>query len=160
MIPISEKEELALDKGMLVTKRDDFMFTIDKSTVICYGEIDFNDGSDDFEVIQGMNWLDHLGSLGVCVPSDYNYKEHFFLLLAFCRMPISYAKFYDDLKPIFDKITKENTSKTNNIFLWADSNSRKYFKMDYPFNPIILRIAKEYSNIFEVIISTPISISL
>ena len=51
MIPISEKEEAALDKGLLVTKRDGFQFTIDKSTVICYGEIDFHDSSDDFNVI-------------------------------------------------------------------------------------------------------------
>ena len=62
------------------------------------------------------------------------------------------VKFYDELKPIFDKISQENTSKTNNIFLWAESNSHKYFKMDYPFNPIILRIAKEHSNIFDVTI--------
>ena len=37
MIPISEQEELAIDKGLLVTTRDGFKFAIDKSTVICYG---------------------------------------------------------------------------------------------------------------------------
>lgn len=93
IIPISEKEELALDKGLLVTKRDGFQFTIDKSTVICYGEIDFHDGSDDFDVIQGMNWLDHLGALGICVPSDYNYEEHC------CYSPIKSYRYYDTTNP-------------------------------------------------------------
>ena len=93
MIPISEKEEAALDKGLLVTKRDGFQFTIDKSTVICYGEIDFHDSSDDFDVIQGMNWLDHLGALGVCVPSDYSYEEHC------CYSPIKSYRFYDTTNP-------------------------------------------------------------
>lgn len=58
--------------------------------------------------------------------------------------------FYDILKPIFDKISQENTSKTNNVFLWAKAH--KYFKMDYPFNPIILRIAKEHSDKLDVTI--------
>lgn len=93
MIPISEKEELALDKGLLVTNRDGFQFTIDKSTVICYGEIDFHDGSDDFNVIQDMNWLDHLGALGICVPSDYVYEEHC------CYSPIKSYRYYDTTNP-------------------------------------------------------------
>ena len=93
MIPISEKEEAALDKGLLVTKRDGFIFTIDKSTVICYGEIDFHDGSDDFEVIQGINWLDHLGALGICVPSDYVYEEHC------CYSPNKSYRYYDTTNP-------------------------------------------------------------
>ena len=93
MIPISEKEEAALDKGLLVTKRDGFQFTIDKSTVICYGEIDFHDSSDDFDVIQGMNWLDHLGLLGIGVPSDYNYEEHC------CYSPIKSYRYYDTTNP-------------------------------------------------------------
>ena len=93
MIPISEKEELTLDKGILIAKRNDFTFTIDKSTVICYGEIDLHDGSDDFEVIQGMNWLDHLGALGICVPSDYSYEEHC------CYSPIKSYRYYDTTNP-------------------------------------------------------------
>ena len=56
----------------------------------------------------------------------------------------------DVLKPIFDKIAQENTSKTNKVFLWA--SGKKFFKMDYPFNPIILRIAKEYSDKLDVTI--------
>lgn len=93
MIPISEQEELAIDKGLLITTRNGFKFAIDKSTVICYGEIDFHDNSDDFDVIQGMNWLDHLGALGICVPSDYNYEEHC------CYSPNKSYRYYDTTNP-------------------------------------------------------------
>ena len=93
MISISEKEELALDKGLLVTKRDNLVFTIDKSNVICYGEIDFHDNSEDFDVIQGMNWLDYLSSVGLSVPSDYNYEEHC------CYSPTKRCRYYDTTNP-------------------------------------------------------------
>jgi hypothetical protein len=93
MIPLSEKEEAALDKEFLVTKKSGFRFTIDKSNVICYGEIDFHDDSDDFNVIQGMNWLDYIGALGVCVPSDYNYDEHC------CNSPNNKVRYYDTTNP-------------------------------------------------------------
>lgn len=93
MIPISEKEELALDKGLLHTTRNGFTFTIESKDVICYGEIDFHDGSDDFEVIQGMNWLNWVCGLGVCVPSDYDYEEHC------CYSPNKSYRFYDSSNP-------------------------------------------------------------
>ena len=93
MIPISENEEAVLDKGLLVTTRDGFTFTINKSNVICYGEIDFHNNSDDFDIIQGMNWLDHLDALGICVPSDYNYEEHC------CYSPINSYRYYDTTNP-------------------------------------------------------------
>lgn len=93
MIPISEKEEKLLDNGFLRTVRNGFSFGIDKRNVICYGEIDFRDGSDDFEVIQGMNWLDHIMGLGICVPSDYNYEEHC------CYSPTKRYRYYDTSNP-------------------------------------------------------------
>lgn len=93
IIPISEVEELKLDKGILVTKRNKFTFTIDKSNVICYGEIDFHTNSDDFYTIEGMNWLDHLTALGISVPSDYDYEEHT------CYSPINHVRTYDTTNP-------------------------------------------------------------
>ena len=54
MIPISEKEENALDNGNLVCNRGGFKYYIDSSQVICYGEIDFSDNSDDFKVISAI----------------------------------------------------------------------------------------------------------
>lgn len=93
MIPISEKEELALDNGILHTVRNGFTFTIESKDVICYGEIDFHDNSDDFDVIQGMNWLNWIQGLGICVPSDYSYEEHC------CYSPIKSCRYYDTSNP-------------------------------------------------------------
>lgn len=93
MIPISDKEELALDNGLLVTHKSDVTFNIDKHNIIAYGEIDFSDNSDDFNVIQGMRWLDHLDGLGIIVPSEYNYEEHC------CYSPIKSYRYYDTTNP-------------------------------------------------------------
>lgn len=93
MIPISEKEEKALDNGNLVCERGGFKYSIDSSHVICYGEIDFSDNSEDFQVISAMNWLDHLTQQGIAVPSDYNYKEHC------CYSPIKCYRYYDTTNP-------------------------------------------------------------
>lgn len=97
MIPISEKEELALDNGFLQTVRGGHTFNInnnkEQSDIIAYGEIDFHDDSDDFDVIQGMNWLSHLSYRGICVPSDYNYDEHC------CYSPNNKARYYDTTNP-------------------------------------------------------------
>ena len=93
MIPISEKEENSLDNGNLVCNRGGFKYYIDSSQVICYGEIDFSDNSDDFKVISAMNWLDHLTQQGIRVPSDYNYKEHC------CYSPIKFCRYYDTTNP-------------------------------------------------------------
>ena len=93
MIPISEKEETELDSGSLITVRNGFGFSIDKTNVICYGEIDFNTNSDDYNVIEGMNWLDHITLLGIGVPSDYDYKTHC------CYSPIKVVRHYDTNNP-------------------------------------------------------------
>lgn len=93
MIPISEKEEEALDEGILSTTRNGFTFTIESKDVICYGEIDLHTGSDDFNVIKDMNWLGHLQGLGLCVPADYNYDEHC------CNSPIKQYRYYDTTNP-------------------------------------------------------------
>lgn len=97
MIPITEKEELALDNGFLQTVRNGFTFNINNnkkySDIIAYGEIDLHNGSDDFEVIQNMNFLDHLGALGICIPSDFNYDENC------CYSPIKHYRYYDTTNP-------------------------------------------------------------
>jgi len=76
IIPITEKEEKQLDKGFLQTTRDNQTFNIHSNEIICYGEIDFNTGSEDYDVIEDMKWLDHLEAKGICIPSDYNYTNH------------------------------------------------------------------------------------
>ena len=93
MIPITEKEEEKLDNGFLVTHRNGLTFTIEKTNVICYGEIDLNTSSDDFDVIQGMNWLDTVQGLGVIIPANYDYKEHC------CYSPYKFYTQYDTSNP-------------------------------------------------------------
>lgn len=89
MIPITEEEEKELDSGLLVTKKGDFTFTIEGNNIICYGEIDFNTNSDDYYVLEDMRWLEHLTGIGICVPADYNYKEHT------CYSPIRHTRYFD-----------------------------------------------------------------
>ena len=80
MIAITEKEETALDNGFLQTTKDNQTFTIynnkEQSDVICYGMLDLSTNSDDYNVIEGMNFLDHCTGLGISVPANYNYKKH------------------------------------------------------------------------------------
>lgn len=93
MISITEEEEHMLDEGYLKTTKNGIEFDIPANKVICYGEIDFNNGSDDLHVIENMNWLNHLLALGICVPANYNYKEHC------CYTPIAKMKWYDTTNP-------------------------------------------------------------
>ena len=77
MTYITEAEEKAIDKGKTITlKRGNLKFTIQPSNIYCYGEIDFNNDSEDMDVISTFNWLDHLITRGVCVPSNYDYNKH------------------------------------------------------------------------------------
>lgn len=76
IIPITEQEEHRLDNGFLKVKKGNVEFNIYANQIICYGEIDLSTNSDDFNVIENMNFLDHLTGIGICVPSRYNYEEH------------------------------------------------------------------------------------
>ena len=93
IIPISEDEEQKLDRGGLHAIRDNQEFYILSKNVICYGEIDFSNSSEDMNTIANMNWLDYLGLQGVTVPSDYDYEEHC------CYPPGKYIRFYDTTNP-------------------------------------------------------------
>lgn len=93
MIPISEYEEHNLDRGGLHAIRDNQEFFILSKNVICYGEIDFSNSSEDMDTIANMNWLDHLILQGITVPSDYNYEEHC------CYSPTNKYRYYDTTNP-------------------------------------------------------------
>ena len=93
MIPISEAEEQELDNGSLNVVRDNREFSILAKDIICYGEIDFSNDSEDMDTIANMNWLDHLNFQGITVPSDYDYEEHC------CYPPGKYIRFYDTTNP-------------------------------------------------------------
>lgn len=51
-------------------------FNVTPDDVLCYGEIDFHEGSDDSKELDTFNWLEHLGAKGVAIPSKYNYDKH------------------------------------------------------------------------------------
>ena len=93
MIPITEDEEHKLDKGSLNVVRDNQKFLISSDNIICYGDIDFSNSSEDMDVISGMNWLNHLSLQGIVVPSDYDYENHC------CYPPGKYIRYYDTTNP-------------------------------------------------------------
>ena len=56
--------------------RGDCKFHITPDDVLCYGDIDFHEGSDDSKELDTFNWLEHLGAKGIGIPSRYNYDKH------------------------------------------------------------------------------------
>ena len=77
MTGISELECKKLkDLNDLNIVRGDFKFRITPDDVICYGDIDFHESSEDCEQLDTFNWLDDLGVKGVSIPSRYNYDKH------------------------------------------------------------------------------------
>ena len=93
IIPITEAEEKSLDSGELRVDKGNQRFTITKSELICYGEIDLSTNSDDYKVIENMKWLDSLGFQGLCIPSDYDYNEHA------CYSPTGRLRYYETWNP-------------------------------------------------------------
>ena len=75
MTSLTEKEEGMLDRGWVRLKRDGFTLDIHSNEVICYGEIDFSYGSDDYETLSQMHWLNHLVTRGIDIPSNYDYDK-------------------------------------------------------------------------------------
>ena len=56
--------------------RGNCSFNITPDDVLCYGDIDFHEGSDDCKELDTFNWLEHLIAKGVPIPSKYNYDKH------------------------------------------------------------------------------------
>lgn len=95
MTYITEKEESEIDNGkILVLTRGDRQLTIEPRRVYCYGEVDFNTGSDDMKQIDNFNFLDYLnGFNGLPVYSDYDYNTHT------CRSPIKRLRWTETWRP-------------------------------------------------------------
>lgn len=93
MLSITEEDEKKLDSGFLCKRVDNTVFNIDSNNIICYGEIDFNKGSEDFSTLNNMTWLDYITGLGIVVPSDYDYKNHS------CYPPEGKLRYYDTVNP-------------------------------------------------------------
>lgn len=77
MSHITLDEEKTLDSGdNIVIKRGNISFRVSPENLYCYGEIDFNDESEDLETIDGFDWFNHLIFSGYHVPNDYDYETH------------------------------------------------------------------------------------
>lgn len=77
---VTEKEYAKIkhltENDFIKLVRGNAEFIINADAVLCYGEIDFHEGSDDSKELDTFNWLEHLVSKGVGIPSRYNYDKH------------------------------------------------------------------------------------
>lgn len=90
MTHISEEEEKALDDGKdIMIRRGKLRVKVPKDKVYAYGEIDFKTGSEDYETLEGMNWLNTMELCGVHILSNYDYKNNI------ARSDIRGGRWYD-----------------------------------------------------------------
>ena len=78
MIPISEEEEANIDrigKQVLHFHRKDRTFSVQKSDIYCYGEVDFKD-KETYDEIDKFPFLNHLVMSGAVVYANYDYDSH------------------------------------------------------------------------------------
>ena len=93
---LTEEEERKIDAGLTISiVRGNAKFRISKRDVYFYGVMDFNQGSDDFTIIDNSPILDDLGLQGKCIPSDYDFANHT------CYSPIKYYRYYESWSPAF-----------------------------------------------------------
>ena len=77
MTGISEVEHRKLKNlNDLYIVRGNCEFHITPDDVLCYGDIDFHEGSYDCIELDTFNWLEHLVAKGIGIPSRYNYDKH------------------------------------------------------------------------------------
>ena len=77
MTGITEKEYHNIKHGNNISfERGDCKFHVNNDNVLCFGKIDFREGSEDCKTLDTFNWLDDLGVKGVFIPSRYNYDRH------------------------------------------------------------------------------------
>jgi len=77
MTGISEKDIDKIEHSKsIILRRDNSEFNISPNDVICYGDIDFKEGSEDCETLDSFDWLDTLGVKGISIPARYNYDKH------------------------------------------------------------------------------------
>lgn len=74
---LTERDEELLDEGKtIVIERGNCIFTISPKDIYVYGEIDFNNKSEDMSVIADLNWFDTYQDHGLPIPARYHYKTH------------------------------------------------------------------------------------
>lgn len=95
MTSISKEEEDLLDEGKdIKIDRGNRTFTVQAKKIYCYGEVNFNNGSNDLAEINTFNFLEHLDNFtGACICSDYDYKNHE------CHSPIKQYRYTHTWQP-------------------------------------------------------------
>lgn len=90
MIPITEEDEHLLDErkpfGKEISGR---IFSLGPSSVKYYGEIDFNQGSEDYKVLEESRLFFPMDFQGAIVPANYDYEQHV------CYSDYKKPKWYD-----------------------------------------------------------------
>ena len=73
MAPITEKEEALLDEGKaFIIHRGDLSFNLSPDNVFAYGEVDFHNGSEDYENINELIPYRDI----IHIPFNYDYDTH------------------------------------------------------------------------------------
>ena len=70
-----------------------YEFIIEPANKPIYGLIDFTTNSDDYHVLETMNWLDWVTMFGIVIPANYDYEHHC------CYSPIKIPRTYDTSNP-------------------------------------------------------------
>ena len=86
MAPITEKEEALLDEGKAFTiHRGDLSFNLNSDNVFAYGEVDFHNGSKDYENINELIPYRDI----IHIPFNYDYDTHT------CKTKTKYYQTYE-----------------------------------------------------------------
>lgn len=88
--PLTKTQEDALDNGEeIILTVNTTTFKVSPHTCYCYGEIDFNDISDDLDVIASLKLFSNDMDCGVIIPANYDYTTHT------AKSPDKYIRQYD-----------------------------------------------------------------
>ena len=88
-----EKEKILDDKGTICIETRNNKYTITPKDVFYYGEIDFNEDSEDYEELEYVPWFDNL-QYGIKIPARYDFKTHT------CKSDTNHIKYYETIKAI------------------------------------------------------------
>ena len=79
MTHITIEEEIEIDnRHTIKIERGNKVFEINpnRGDIYCYGIVDFNTDSSDYNIIDNFNFLKHLNIVGIKIQSRYNYENH------------------------------------------------------------------------------------
>lgn len=94
MTYITEEEEKQLDnKKIIEIERGSRLFQIAPRDVYCYGEIDYHNGTEDYNELAKLKFLNHLSLCGIWIKADYDYEHHV------CYSSIKKPTWYDTTRP-------------------------------------------------------------